>query len=29
MKVASASTDAKDEPTAAPDARHWAWAALW
>jgi len=26
--VASASTDANDEPTAAPNARHWAWAAL-
>jgi putative transposase len=26
--VASASTDANDEPTAAPSARHWAWAAL-
>src|SRR5207237_3863539 len=26
--VASASADANDEPTAAPSARHWAWAAL-
>jgi hypothetical protein len=26
--VASASTDANDEATEAPNARHWAWAAL-
>ena len=26
--IASASTGANDEPTTAPNARHWAWAAL-
>ena len=26
--AASASTEANDEPTAAPNARHWAWAPL-